>query len=130
MPKNYEDRHSYYRHANYQRIVIKLGTSTLTAGSHHLSPARIVEIVRQIAQLHIGNAEVILVSSGAMAAGREKLAFPQLPKEIPVKQMLAAIGQPRQVAARHVWESMAWREGGFYGHSSAIHVIGGMSSDC
>lgn len=41
---------------------------------------------------------MVLVSSGAIAAGREKLNFPQLPKVIPAKQMLAAIGQPRLMA--------------------------------
>ena len=39
-----------------------------------------------------------MVSSGAIAAGRERLGFPQLPKDIPAKQMLAAIGQPRLMA--------------------------------
>jgi glutamate 5-kinase len=41
---------------------------------------------------------MIVVSSGAMAAGKERLAFPQLPKEIPAKQMLSAVGQPRLMA--------------------------------
>jgi glutamate 5-kinase len=83
---------------SFERIVVKLGTSTLTAGTPHLSPAHIVEIARQIAQLHSEGREVVLVSSGAMAAGRERLAFPQLPKEIPAKQMLSAVGQPRLMA--------------------------------
>ena len=82
----------------YKRIVVKLGTSTLTAGTPHLSPAHIVEIVRQVAQLHNGGREMVVVSSGAMAAGRERLEFPQLPKEIPAKQMLSAVGQPRLMA--------------------------------
>ncbi len=82
----------------YKRIVVKLGTSTLTAGTPHLSPAHIVEIVRQVAQLHEGGCEMVVVSSGAMAAGRERLEFPQLPKEIPAKQMLSAVGQPRLMA--------------------------------
>ena len=79
-------------------IVVKLGTSTLTAGTSSLSPARMVELVRQMAQLHNEGRRVVLVSSGAIAAGRERLAFPQLPKEIPAKQMLAAVGQPRLMA--------------------------------
>jgi len=79
----------------YTSIVVKLGTSTLTAGTNSLSPAHMVELVRQIAQLHHDGRKVILVSSGAIAAGRERLGFPQLPKEIPAKQMLSAIGQPR-----------------------------------
>jgi glutamate 5-kinase len=82
----------------YRRIVVKLGSSTLTAGTDHLSPPQIVELVRQMARLHNAGEQVVLVSSGAMAAGRERLAFPHLPKEIPAKQMLAAVGQPRLMA--------------------------------
>ena len=82
----------------FQRIVIKLGTTTLTAGTTFISPPQVVELVRQTARLHADGREVILVSSGAMAAGREALNFPQLPKAIPAKQMLAAVGQPRLMA--------------------------------
>lgn len=57
-----------------------------------------VDLVRQMAELHHLGCEVILVTSGAMAAGRERLGFPNLPKDIPAKQMLAAIGQPRLMA--------------------------------
>jgi glutamate 5-kinase len=84
--------------ARTQRLVIKLGTSTLTAGTTQLSLPRMVELVRQMAQLHMAGNEVILVTSGAIAAGRERLAFRQLPKDIPAKQMLAAVGQPRLMA--------------------------------
>lgn len=80
------------------RIVIKLGTSTLTAGGTQLNPARMVDLVRQMAHLRQAGHHVILVSSGAMAAGRAALNFPQLPRHIPKKQMLAAIGQPRLMA--------------------------------
>jgi len=83
---------------NFQRIVIKLGTSTLTAGSAHISPPRLVELVRQISQLHSTGSQVVVVSSGAIAAGRERLGYPQLPKDIPAKQMLAAVGQLRLMA--------------------------------
>ncbi|MFH1523695.1 MAG: glutamate 5-kinase, partial [Chloroflexota bacterium] len=82
----------------YTSIVVKLGTSTLTAGGSSLSPARMVELVRQMAQFHNEGRKVVLVSSGAIAAGRERLAFPHLPKEIPAKQMLSAVGQPRLMA--------------------------------
>ena len=75
------------------RIVIKLGTSTLTEGSNHLSLPRIVDLVRQMHSLLERGHEVVLVSSGAIAAGRQALNFPQLPKSIPAKQMLAAVGQ-------------------------------------
>jgi len=82
----------------YCRIVVKLGTSTLTAGTDFLSPPRMVELVRQMAQIHQRGCKIVLVSSGAIAAGRERLGFPDLPKQIPAKQMLAAVGQPRLMA--------------------------------
>jgi len=80
------------------RFVIKLGTSTLTRGSKHLSPPLVIELARQIAALKSEGHELILVSSGAIAAGRERLGFPHLPKEVPAKQMLSAVGQPRLMA--------------------------------
>jgi glutamate 5-kinase len=81
-----------------QRIVVKLGTSTLTGGAKKLSAPRIVDLARQVSQLQGEACQIILVSSGAMAAGREVLGYPALPKHIPAKQMLAAIGQPRLMA--------------------------------
>lgn len=81
-----------------QRIVIKIGTSTLTAGSNKLNPAQMVDLARQCAALHAQKVQVVLVSSGAMAAGREELGYPTLPKGVPAKQMLAAVGQPRLMA--------------------------------
>ncbi|PKN96379.1 MAG: glutamate 5-kinase [Chloroflexi bacterium HGW-Chloroflexi-5] len=84
--------------ASQQRIVIKIGTSTLTAGSKKLNPAQMVDLARQCATLHAQKYQVVLVSSGAMAAGREELGYPTLPKGVPAKQMLAAVGQPRLMA--------------------------------
>jgi glutamate 5-kinase len=82
----------------FHRLVVKCGTSTLTAGTPRLAPPRLVDIAQQVAHLHAEGCEIIIVSSGAMAAGRERLSFPQLPKDVPAKQMLAAIGQPRLMA--------------------------------
>lgn len=84
--------------SRYQKLVIKLGTSTLTAGTPFLSLPRMVDLVRQISVLHASGKDIVLVSSGAIAAGKERLGFPQFPKDIPAKQMLAAIGQPRLMA--------------------------------
>lgn len=80
------------------RIVIKLGTSTLTAGTRKISAPRLVDLARQVAALLEDRAQVLLVSSGAIAAGREALGQPSLPKHLPAKQMLAAVGQPRLMA--------------------------------
>jgi glutamate 5-kinase len=83
---------------NFQRLVVKCGTSTLTAGTSHLAPPRLVEIAQQIAHLRATAPEVIVVTSGAVAAGRERLNLTQTPKDLPVKQMLSAIGQLRLMA--------------------------------
>ena len=82
----------------YQRIVVKLGTSTLTDGTQQISQPRLVDLVRQMALLRSQGTELFLVTSGAMAVGRACLNFPRLPKDIPAKQMLAAVGQPRLMA--------------------------------
>src|SRR5258708_6898986 len=82
----------------YQRVVVKLGTSTLTGGTARLAPARMVELVRQMTQLMEAGCEVLLVSSGAIAAGRERLGVATLPSAVLPRQMLAAVGQPRLMA--------------------------------
>ena len=78
-----------------KRLVVKIGTSTLTEGTSKLHLPQIIALAQQIAELIAQGEQVALVSSGAIAVGRERLDYPSLPKSIPAKQMLAAIGQPR-----------------------------------
>lgn len=78
-----------------KRLIVKLGTSTLTGGTAHLDRQQMLELVQQIARLHQAGHEVLVVSSGAQAAGRERLDFPELSRSVPAKQMLSAIGQTR-----------------------------------
>lgn len=85
----------------YQRIVIKFGTSVLTGGTPNLDRPRIMHLVEQCAELYHQGHEIILVSSGAIAAGRQRLSVDNLPDTVSVKQMLAAVGQSRLM---QVWE--------------------------
>ena len=87
----------------HKRIVVKLGTSVLTGGTRCLDRARMVELVRQCALLQREAREIIVVTSGAIAAGRERLGHPDLPPTVAYKQMLAAVGQSRLML---VWESL------------------------
>jgi len=87
----------------YQRIVVKLGTSVLTAGTKRLSRPGMLDLARQIAFLHQAGVEVIVVTSGAMLAGSEKLGFPKPEKRMPFKQVLAAVGQGRLM---HLYEQL------------------------
>ena len=84
-------------------IVIKLGSSTLTLGSKHLNKAHMLEVVRVIAKLKEQGYRVVLVSSGAMAAGRELLKDPDLAATLSSKQLLASVGQGKLI---EVWESL------------------------
>ena len=72
-----------------QVIVVKLGTSVLTGGTDKLDKAHMVELVRQCSELKKQGHQVILVSSGAVAAGREQLIKP-CGRGLIDKQMLAA----------------------------------------
>ena len=83
---------------NCRRLVLKLGTSVLTAGSPQLNRPRMLDLVRQCALLHAAGVEVIVVSSGAIRAGRERLGARSFSQGIPAKQMLAAVGQSRLMA--------------------------------
>lgn len=88
------------------RMVIKIGTNVLTAGSDRLYRPLIVDIVRQVAALHHQGTQIILVSSGAVAAGWEGMGFPprqQRGKDatISFKQVLAGVGQSRLM---HLYE--------------------------
>ncbi|MCC7209676.1 MAG: glutamate 5-kinase [Anaerolineae bacterium] len=83
--------------AEPRRIIVKLGTSVLTGGTRRLDRRRILEIVRQAVQVHDEGAWIALVSSGAIAAGREALNNPAFDRSVPARQMLAAVGQGRLI---------------------------------
>jgi glutamate 5-kinase len=79
----------------YRRIAAKFGTSLLTGGSDHLDEAVMSRLVAQMARLHQQGAELLIVSSGAIAAGRYKLGLTGKLRGIPYKQVLASVGQSR-----------------------------------
>lgn len=75
------------------RVVIKVGTSTLTHQNGNINIRRIENLCKVISDLKNAGLEVILVSSGAIAMGVGKLGLSQKPQDIPTKQACAAIGQ-------------------------------------
>ena len=84
-------------------LVVKLGTSVLTQGSRALNRAHMVEIVRQCALAREAGHRIIIVTSGAIQAGREHLKYPELPSTVASKQLLAAVGQSRLI---QIWEQL------------------------
>jgi glutamate 5-kinase len=75
-----------------KRVVIKVGSNVLTAHSD-LNTSAIESISRQICMLIDKGLEVLLVSSGAMAAGLRKMGLKQRPDQIPQRQAISAVGQ-------------------------------------
>ena len=83
----------------YRRIVAKLGTNLLTSGGEQLDLARIRSLIDQVARLHERGSEVIVVTSGAVAAGRARLGVARAGRGIPFRQVLASIGQSQLMQA-------------------------------
>ena len=75
------------------RIVVKLGTSTLTHATGKLNIRRVELLCKVMSDLKNAGHELVLVSSGAIAMGVGKMNLTKKPSDIPTKQALAAVGQ-------------------------------------
>lgn len=74
-------------------VVVKIGSSTLTTSKGTVDNEYIRELCSEVAELHEQGRPVIIVTSGAAAAGRERLGFSSRPSDIPSLQACAAAGQ-------------------------------------
>lgn len=86
-----------------RRIVIKVGTSTLTYPNGKLNIRCIERLVRCIADLENRGYEMLLVSSGAIGVGASKLRLPERPSSTRMKQAAAAVGQCELM---HIYDKM------------------------
>ena len=77
-----------------KKIVLKLGTSTLTAGSTHISYGKLEDIARQLLALR-DTYDIIVVSSGAIATAKQFVSLQGNGNTVELKQALSAIGQPK-----------------------------------
>ena len=75
------------------RVVIKIGTSTLTHATGNLNIRRVEELCKVMSDIKNAGNEVILVSSGAIGMGVGKLGLRERPTDVPTKQAAAAVGQ-------------------------------------
>ena len=83
-----------------KRILLKLGSNTLTKETNHISRGKIEDIGMQIAALQ-DQYEFIIVSSGAIAAAKQFVKLDNNDQEVFVKQALASIGQPHLMRIYH-----------------------------
>lgn len=95
-----------------QRIVVKVGTSTLTRDSGALNLYNMDHLARTLSDLRGMGHEIILVSSGAIGVGTGKLGLPERPRELRMKQAVAAVGQCELM---HLYDKFF----GEYGHTVA-----------
>ena len=93
---------------SYKRVIVKAGTSLLTGATDELDLKMMAKIVGQIAKLHASQIEIMLVSSGAVSAGRHVLGLSRQGKDLPLRQVLAAVGQGRVI---HSYEQLFSRHG-------------------
>lgn len=97
---------------NYKRIVVKVGTSTLTYDNGNINLTRIERLTRVLSDLMNSGKEIILVTSGAVGVGVNKLKLKEKPKTIKEKQAVAAVGQCELM---HIYSK-------FFGEYS--HIVG------
>ncbi len=79
--------------ASASRIVVKVGSSSLTTAEGGIDPARVRALVETLAKVRARGAEVVLVSSGAIAAGLAPLGLVRRPRDLATQQAAASVGQ-------------------------------------
>ena len=76
-----------------KRIVVKVGTSTITYPTGKMNLGRMEKLVRELTDLANQGREIVLVTSGAIAVGMDRMGKKKRPRSIPQRQALAAVGQ-------------------------------------
>ena len=90
-------------HSDVRRLVLKIGTSSLTYPNGKLNIRCIEHLVRVVSDLHNRGFELVLVSSGAVGVGLNKLGITTPPSDIRMKQAAAAVGQCELM---HIYDKM------------------------
>lgn len=110
------------RRTSPQKVVVKVGSSTLTHENGSLNLANMERLVRVLSDIQNSGKKVILVSSGAQAAGFGKLGLTEKPKELRLKQATAAVGQG---VLMYIYEKFF----GEYGHAVGQILLNRMDVD-
>jgi len=84
---------------DYRRVVVKLGTNLITSGKDNLDRGMMESLVDQVARLNQRDFQPIIVSSGAVAAGKHRLGIRKKRRDVPFRQVMAAVGQGQLMQA-------------------------------
>jgi len=76
-----------------RRVVVKVGSSSLTTAEGGIDPERVRRLVAVLAEARARGVDLVLVSSGAIAAGLSPLRLPRRPRALPIQQAAASVGQ-------------------------------------
>ena len=91
-----EDKFRMKSETGYKRVVVKIGSSSLThEETGKLDLGKMEQLVRQLSDLRNRGMDVCLVSSGAIAVGRSAMGIHERPTDISMKQACAAVGQAK-----------------------------------
>lgn len=82
-----------------KRLVVKIGSSTLVTDDGHIDRAWLDDLASQVARVRDAGWQVVIVSSGAIAFGVERLGLKERPSDVPGLQAAASVGQPAFAAA-------------------------------
>lgn len=85
--------HHWNMYTNFKRIAVKVGSNVLTGSSGLLNKTLIGSLVDQLVELRRRGIEVVLISSGAVAAGRSMLQTPEKTDAVSARQALSSVGQ-------------------------------------
>lgn len=85
--------------ASARRVVVKVGSSSLTGPDGHLDEARLAVIADAVALIREDGRDAVLVTSGSIAAGIGPLGLPARPRELAMQQAAASVGQGKLIAA-------------------------------
>lgn len=107
----------------YQRIVIKVGTATLTHPTGQLNIRLTEKLVKVIADLKNAGKQIVLVSSGAIGIGAGKMGLAKRPTDLPSKQACAAVGQCELM---YIYDKLF----GIYNHTVAQVLLTRDAVDC
>ncbi|PKQ26350.1 MAG: glutamate 5-kinase [Actinobacteria bacterium HGW-Actinobacteria-4] len=85
--------------ASARRVVVKIGSSSLTGADGHLNEAALTDLANVLATARLDGREIVLVTSGSIAAGIGPLGLPARPQDLATAQATASVGQGMLIAA-------------------------------